>query len=349
MIYFVTYAQGRHAISMLKADWARGRLRRVGRFDYSELFRKRQLPLGSYVFSDLENLSVTELGFAARVWAGMRSANSDVLLCNHPLRVLRRYALMRALSEKGINGFNVYRLDEFRIPRRFPVFLRRENDHMGPRTELLESAADLERAVDSLLDQCVCLDDWIITEFIDTRGEDGLFRKYGAFLVNGRIIPRHLHISQHWMIKRSDPETVARTKDEEWAYARDNPHADELREIFALANTDYGRIDYAIHDGGIRIFEINTNPQILNPGQSRDPARSRVKQLFADRFIGELQKMESIEHPVRSIRIDYGRKPLLKRRPYFVEMVVRLTNRIGLKRFEPFIYRGLVRIRKLWH
>jgi len=348
VIYFVTYTEGRHAVAMLLADWGKGRLKQVRRFDYSELFRKRRLPLGSYIFTGLEHLSSRELEYAARAWKGLRSANDKVLLCNHPLRVLRRYALLRALNEKGINGFNVYRLDEFRKPQHFPVFLRHANDHLGPRTALLADSGELQRAVNSLLDQCICPNDWIITEFVEARGQDGLFRKYGAFFVNGQIIPRHLHISRHWMIKRSDPETVAKTKDEEWAYVQDNPHADELREIFAIAKTDYGRIDYMIHEGGIRVFEINTNPQILNPGQSRDPARSRVKQLFADRFISAMQEMESIEHPAKSIRIDFGRPPLLKRRPNFVEMMVRLTNRIGLKRFEPYIYRSLVRFRKLW-
>jgi hypothetical protein len=348
VIYFVTYNEGRHSVAMLLADWGRGRLKDVRRLDYSELFHKRRLPLGSYIFTGLEHLSSRELEYAARAWKGLRSANDKVLLCNHPLRVLRRYELLRALNEKGINGFNVYRLGEFRQPKHFPVFLRHANDHAGPRTELLKNSNELQRAKDSLLEQCICPDDWIITEFFEARGHDGLFRKYGAFLVNGQIIPRHLHISRDWMIKRSDPETVAKVKEEEWTYVHDNPHADELREIFAIAKTDYGRIDYTIHDGGIRVFEINTNPQILNPGQSRDPARIRVKQLFADRFISALREMESIEHPARKIRIDFGRPPLLKRRPRFVEAMVRLTNRIGLKRLEPYIYRGLVRFRRLW-
>lgn len=348
MIYFVTYNEGRHSVAMLLADWGRGRLKDVRRLDYSELFHKRRLPLGSYIFTGLEHLSSRELEYAARAWEGLRSANEKVLLCNHPLRVLRRYALLRALYEEGVNDFNVYRLDEFRKPQRFPVFLRHTNDHAGPRTALLKDSGELQRAANSLLDQSICLNDWIITEFLDARGQDGQFRKYGAFLVNGQIIPRHLQISRDWMIKRSDPETVARAKDEEWAYVTENPHADALREVFAISNTDYGRIDYTIHDGGIRVFEINTNPQVLNPGRSRDPARNRVKQLFANRFISALGEMESIEHPAEKVRIDFGRPPLLKRRPKFVEMVVRLTNRIGLKRFEPHIYRSLVRIRNLW-
>jgi hypothetical protein len=98
------------------------------------------------------------------------------------------------------------------------------------------------------------------------------------------------------------------------------------------------------------VFEINTNPQILNPGVSRDELRRRVKQLFAERFIDTLCEMNAIEHPAATrVRIDYGRPPLLKRRPQFTELIIRLTNRLGLKRFEPYIYRRLVGVRKLWH
>jgi hypothetical protein len=349
VIYFVTYAEGRHSVAMLLAGWGRGRLNSVRRFDYRALFRRQHVPLGSYVFTGLEHLTNSELEQTARVWNALRSASDDVLLCNHPLRVLRRYPLLRVLNEKGINAFNAYRLDEFRTPRRFPVFLRRADDHLGPRSELLNNLTDLELSVTAFIEKGVCLNDWIVTEFSQTREEDGLYRKYGAFLINGQIIPRHLHVSRHWMVKRAGPETTAKTIDEEWAYVNDNPHAVELRKIFAAAQTDYGRIDYTIDEGRLRVFEINTNPQILNPGESREAARNRVKRLFAERFIDALRKMAAIEHPATRVRVDYGRPPLLKRRPKFTELMIRLTNRLGLKRFEPYIYRGLIEFRKLWN
>ena len=118
MIYFVTYAEGRHSIAMLLADWGSEHLNRVRRFDYRELFRKQHVPLGSYLFTGLEHLTNSELEQAAQVWNELRSTSDDVLLCNHPLHVLRRYPLLRALQEKGVNGFDVYRLDEFRMAQR---------------------------------------------------------------------------------------------------------------------------------------------------------------------------------------------------------------------------------------
>ena len=36
-----------------------------------------------------------------------------------------------------------------------------------------------------------------------------------------------------------------------------------LLGFFALANIDYGRIDYGIVDGQVQTFEINNNPSVL--------------------------------------------------------------------------------------
>ncbi len=348
MIYFVTYAGGRHAVDMLLAGWGRELSDRIRPLDYRTLFRRKRISLGSYVFTGLEQLSTIELEWVAQVWMALRKASSDVVLCNHPLRVLRRYPFLRVLYEEGLNPFNVYRLDECRRPQSFPVFLRRADDHTGPQSRLLDDHDALEHAVNELLEQGICLNDWIITEFTQTRCEDGLYRKYGAFLINGQVIPRHLLMSRQWMVKGEVREIAPETVDEEWVYVQSNPHAAELQAIFQVARIDFGRIDYTVHQDKISVFEINTNPQILTPGESRDVARRRVKRLFAERFTEALRQMARVEHPKTRLHIGYGRKPLLKRRPKFTEMGIRLTNSLGLRRFEPNIYRFLVELRKLW-
>ena len=48
-------------------------------------------------------------------------------------------------------------------------------------------------------------------------------------------------------------------------YVAENPHADEIRKIFEIARIDYGRIDYSLKNGQIRVWEINTNPVIAAP------------------------------------------------------------------------------------
>jgi hypothetical protein len=69
--------------------------------------------------------------------------------------------------------------------------------------------------------------------------------------------------------------------DEELAYVRTNPHQADLREIFAAARIDYGRIDYAIKDGRIQVWEINTNPQIMSFQDGGGPARMPTHQWVA--------------------------------------------------------------------
>jgi hypothetical protein len=79
---------------------------------------------------------------------------------------------------------------------------------------------------------------------------------------------------------------------EELDYVRDNPHEAELREIFRIANIDYGRIDYALLDGRVQTWEINNNPTIgrgLRPSsRAIDPelreTREETKRVFYERF-----------------------------------------------------------------
>ena len=105
---------------------------------------------------------------------------------------------------------------------RFPAFLRIENDHEGNRTEVLENQGQLEQNLQSLKSQYKELNDWLITEFCDTRDPDGIFRKYSAFMVNGNIVPRHLFFSRKWCQKRKDlAESFQR--EEELSYLQDNP------------------------------------------------------------------------------------------------------------------------------
>ena len=198
--------------------------------------------------------------------------------------------------------------------------------------------------------------DWIVTGFSDYRGEDGLYRKYGAFNVSGQIIPRHMIFSHDWLVKRSSRKLAGPTLKEEREYIEANPHSAELREIFATAQIDYGRIDYTVHDDHIRVFEINTNPQILTPGPSNDAARNAVKARFAERFVTALEMCNSPAPDDTTVPVHVPYTPVRARGVSMVERTISLTNAIGLERFEPQIFRRLFAIRvfcrtnwqKLW-
>jgi len=156
-------------------------------------------------------------------------------------------------------------------PRRWPVFLRGANDHDGARTPLLHDAEAWEAALDRLGGP----DGLLAVEFLETRGADGLYRKYSAFRIGDAIVPRHVFFGREWELKHAGHVDGA-TVEEELAYVRTNPHERALREVFDLARVEYGRIDYAMRGDRPQVWEINTNPMIMGPHSFRHPERKPV-------------------------------------------------------------------------
>ena len=250
----------------------------------------RALPRGTYVFADVERLSAEDTVKAEVLWKALVSAGLGVRMLNRPGRSMRRYELLRSLHERGINRFNVYRLTEARWPERYPVFLRVENDHAGPRSAMLRSRDELEAAVEALDQGVLCREDMIVTEFCDTADERGIYRKYGAFVIGDRIFPKHLVFSRHWANQGPDL-TEADMLAEEREYVERNPHEAALRTICQLARIEYGKIDYGILDGKPQVWEVATNPTINAPKAQRHPARRALLQRFDERVGEALQRL----------------------------------------------------------
>jgi hypothetical protein len=133
----------------------------------------------------------------------------------------------------------------------------------------------------------------LVTEFCDTADSNGVYRKYSAFALAGRIVPRHVFFGSQWMLKAAEmltPETI----EEEHRYIARNPHAVELREIFSLARIDYGRIDYSVCNGQIQVWEINTNPMITHRSDGRVASRIRVQDEFSRRLTAVFRELEQM-------------------------------------------------------
>ncbi|OWY64131.1 hypothetical protein B7486_48960 [cyanobacterium TDX16] len=264
MLYYLVTRQHRHPIKDYLRHWGSHLVPHINVLIYEELNQLRSLPLGTYIFSDIERLTPEQTEMGSRAWEKLSSGGKSVCLLNHPTGSMRRYQLLRTLSERGLNQFNVYRLTELAQLPRFPIFLRAENDHDGNQTPLLKSLGELDNAIAVFKQQGKSLEDKIITEFCDTSDQSGIFRKYSAFLIGQRIIPRSIYFSQHWMLKsRTNDLTNEQTRWEEQQYIETNPHEAQLREIFRLANIQYGRIDYSLLNGVPQVWEINTNPGAL--------------------------------------------------------------------------------------
>jgi len=277
MIFFLSTREHQRPIRDYLASHGAALAGAIEPIPYPQFVQARELPRGSYVFADIERLSDEDRLRAEIRWQEL--AQQGCRLLNHPTRSLRRFDLLRALHRRGSNRFDVHRLRSGMPTPRFPVFLRRENDHRGPRTGWLQSIAELDAEIARWRDSGEDLREVIATEFCDTADAHGIYRKYGAFLLGGRIIPRHVFFSDAWVVKAWRFASDAFLA-EELQYLESNPHEAELREIFGLAGIDYGRVDYGVKDGRIQVWEINTNPMIVRPSAARS-TRHAVHARFA--------------------------------------------------------------------
>ncbi|MBW2315563.1 MAG: hypothetical protein JRH10_15400 [Deltaproteobacteria bacterium] len=280
MIFFLVTKDGRHVLDKYLASWGGEFFERVRVVPYATLPEPRRFEPGVYVFADLERLSPDGRRAAGRVWAQLAQEPERYHLLNHPERSLDRRGLLQALHERGLNDHGVDQLDDWAGLSRYPVFLRRAGDHVGPRTPLLWDAGEVESAIAESRREHGDLSDWIVVEFTDCSDDAGYHRKYAAMMLDGVLIPRHLFVSRNWVQKWADLRGGT-WAEEELAYVRDGAHAELLRPIFELAGLQYGRIDYSIGKNGLQVWEINTNPILLDAFDRKDTLRLDAHRLFA--------------------------------------------------------------------
>jgi hypothetical protein len=259
---------------------------------YRDLFAERRASAGAWIFTDHDRLTPRDREDAAGIWQQLERAGQPVRLLNHPLRVKRRHALLQALHAAGINDFESWRVVDGRAPRRYPVFLRVEDDHEGPRTPLLHDAGMLRAEIDRLEVSGLPREQLLIVELRAAPDAQGVYRKYGAFRVGDRIFPNHLLFGSEWMVKRRHHDHDAVLLAEERRFLEENPHEAELRRAFEIACIDYGRADYGVVGGRLQIYEINTNPTIMGANVPQDPDGRARKQHFARNLIEALRALE---------------------------------------------------------
>ena len=283
MIYYLVNARHAYTIAEYLKHWAPALAERVQFVPYAALPTNRDLPVGAYVFSDLERMDDVQRALAGNLADQLAATTPASRIINHPARALGRVALIAARHAAGTNAFTCYPGATRGEPWRYPVFVRRAREHSGSRSELLRDRAAIDRALSVELLSGTPFDDLIVVEFMETADAKGIYRKFSAFRVGDRILPRHVLFSRRWMLRDADllePEQRA----EVFAYCQDNPHERELIGIFDAAGIQYGRIDYALNDGAIQVWEINTNPQIVKPPEKYPEDTLPFHRAFADRF-----------------------------------------------------------------
>jgi len=266
MIHYLVTDAGDHTFrdsAILDDDRLRGRFEVV---PYRTAFERNEWRGGTVVFADVDRLGYGEAMRAALLYLNMRAAEGPLRLLNHPTRTCRRYALLRRLRNIGLNEHDAYRIDEFRKPERWPVFIRRESHHDGSLTPLLYDHAAVQQETVRLIARGFLPQDLLIVEFCDTAGPDSVYRKYTAFVAGDRLFQRFVFFSDDWQVKEPRGGTVAETFSEaemlreEREFLDDDRFVPLLREVAREAAVGFGRIDFGIKDGRPQIWEINTNP-----------------------------------------------------------------------------------------
>ncbi|MDP9422102.1 MAG: hypothetical protein M3Q19_04580 [Pseudomonadota bacterium] len=148
-----------------------------------------------------------------------------------------------------------------RANMRFPLIVRLAGTHTGIIVGLFDKIDDVRAAITQPGEH-------IVTEFVDFRSDDGLYRKYRAFFIGDRVIFRHMLVSDAWNVHASDrmrfmaerPELLA----EEQAMFEKGEGAFPAQAMATLEAIrirmplDYFGMDFGIlPDGRVVLFEAN--------------------------------------------------------------------------------------------
>ena len=260
------------------ADWLAGpgatyadRIRPVF---YEDVLQRRAEIVGSdvWIVADYDKLGTDDALSASALWQKLHEAGCRIL--NHPTRSMRRYELMRTLFEARVNAFNIYRVVDLRPPQRFPVFLRRFDDHAGPLTGQLSDAEALAKATEHAYEAGWPMDWLAIVEFAETVEPDGLYRVRSAMRIGEALFPLHVLSRDRWVVKDpGDGRWDAAAEDSEADHLGRFAERDAVAEAFRLARIDYGRIDYSRAGAGIQVWEIDPSPELFGTA-ARMPERA---------------------------------------------------------------------------
>ena len=273
------------------------RLRDTGvaafRVNAERLLRSDALPRASYILTDFDRMSPTEVEVTGRIHDALRKAGLPVL--NDPRRFRPRHALLRSLHRAGLNRFTCHlpALDE--VPDRFPVFLRSIAGHRGVISPLLQTAQDCADAVEEAIAAGYALADLVLIEFAAAPlAGTYVYQKHAAFRIGDAILRANTVNDTQWVAKHGTPGSATDAfYAAELAEMSDYPHAEHLMRAFDLAGVGYGRVDFGIVDGAPQIYEINTNPTTAIRIEHDNPDRLQTLQLLQDNLITHLTNFAS--------------------------------------------------------
>jgi hypothetical protein len=301
IVYFVWREFG-NLLSLFFETWGSRLADRVRFVWYDDLAQLDELPGATcYVFADLERLSTDGLRRLSDLADVLSGTEAAPLIVNHPGRVLRRYELLRTLHERGVNPYQVYRVPPVPVDVRFPVFIRAEHEHeiLTPR---LSTRRDVERHLVGAYLAGHDLASLLLVEFEDVSDEEGMYSRCIAYVVGDTVVPGHLAFGSTWIVKGGGFLEGERLE-QQLASVVPGEREELLLEVAQLAGIGYGRFDYAVVDGRVCVWELNTNPTLLlRPEEHRPFALEQVRPV-AERLTEAFERLAGESEELRPVRL----------------------------------------------
>jgi hypothetical protein len=147
---------------------------------------------------------------------------------------------------------------------RYPVLLRPAGSHGSAGLVRASDDADVAAAARAV-GTCT------VTDFVDFRSADGLWRKHRMVYAGGKLFRRHRLVDQQWNVVGDSRffmyERGLFEEEREWLGRPVDPASEpseaRVLEQFQAAGLDFGVIDYAVlPDGELVIFELNACVQV---------------------------------------------------------------------------------------
>jgi hypothetical protein len=314
VIYYVLPAHSHYTMDEFFSYEEPSFVNRFRVIDFEQLPSMRRFERGTYVIAGIEQAGPAMTQLISTLCDQLGAAGGSRIL-NRPTRTLGRFEFLKQLYAAGRSDVQVARGDGDLEALRYPVFMRSERGHDGNISALLQTPADVRSALGAALLEGHSLEDLMVIEFCSTADAQGIYRKYAAYSVGGRILGRSLNAGRQWMLKLETSDFTRELVVEDQRYVVDNPYAEQLADLFAFANIDFGQIDFSIKDGKIQPWEINLNPTIgrgVKPGggfgpRELWPIRSETRELFFDRFRAAWIELDAIPSGAPAVDVTFDR------------------------------------------
>lgn len=187
----------------------------------------------------------------------------------------------------------------------FPVLVRPLDSHAGQGLAKIDSEPGLAGYLASHADA-----QFYVTQFVDYRSRDGLYRKYRVAVIDGVAYPSHLAISDHWMVHylnaAMDVHASRRAEEARWMESFESDFGQRHAAGFAaLANRlglDYFAIDCSeTSDGRLLVFEADVAMIVhaLDPAETYAYKKPAMKKLFGA-FLAALERRHACARQLAS-------------------------------------------------